>query len=99
MNRTKTLNYVFNSLITRDGAIRQCVIDKYLNTGEAVLIADLEKQFDASRATVIKALSVDGAELFDFRLTASVEPSKKLLRMFGASLSPKHGLAGPFATV
>ena len=98
MNRTKILCYIFNSLTTRDGAIRQCVIDKYLNTGEAVLITDLEKQFSASTATVYKALLVDGGALFD-RVDDAVEPSKKLLRMFGASLSPKHGFVEPFETV
>lgn len=91
------MNYVYNNTQKQDGAIRQRVIDTYLNTGEAVSVADLEKEFKASTATVYKALLVDGGSMFD-RVDDAVEPSKKLLRMFAASLSPKH-FAGPFETI
>ena len=92
------LNYIYNNTKAKDGAIRQHVIDAYLNTGEAVVVSDLEKAFKVNSAIIYKALLVDGGSMFD-RFDDMVEPSKKLLRMFAASISPKHGLTGPFTTI
>jgi hypothetical protein len=97
--------YLLNNLGTREGSIRQYVIDQYLSTGEHLFITDIAKQFRTSTVVVNKALSAGGGLGFDrfeadrwsghnfsgrYIHSPAVEPSKGLLRALAVASAERN---------
>jgi hypothetical protein len=88
-------DYLISNLGTKEGSIRQYVIDRFLSTGEHLFISDIAKAFRTTTTIVDKALAAGGGHGFDrysvyhyragqgssgrFVRLPAVEPSKGLL--------------------